>query len=457
MGGRRELIEITEPKDTKLRVVESDSSKLPPGVIMRLEGVFGETEKETANGRAYSNALWRRTFSSDDFRSRLESRSLLGEADHPEGLETSITRVSHAISDEYLDEDNNEVRGAIDVLDTPSGRIVKTLADYGWIPGISSRGAGDVVQREGRTEIDPDTYEYIVHDIVIDPACEKARLSKVDESKNAGVPLKEALSRLAKEDKGLYAKGDYGYFKELFEKRFGIDIDGLEGGEKSKSDLEKENASLRRRVRELAEAVTESRPRAGSAAPSLREAYLEKRRRLERLEDAYEAAVGRLDDMKQSLDTIERRAVVRVEAVSKGLASSKRRELRIRREKAALEEKVGELEREVRAAKKIAELAERRIPTRAPKDDAGRDGKRRKGEKGTKTEKRRVSRRPAKAKKRRAFRSPRNARRRDDGGISARIEVDESTKDRDSRRSADDRRLAEIEERTARSVNGARS
>lgn len=257
---KQPLIE-TIPGDA-LRVVESDPKKLPKGVLCTLEGPFGTTEEETENGRAYPNALWERVFSEDDFQDRLQSRQLLGEADHPEGLETSITRVSHAITKEWLDKDQNTVMGSLDVLDTPSGRIVKTLVDYGWKPGISSRGAGDIVSSSmGRAEIDPATYEYIVHDLVIDPACRRAHLSKVKESRGQRVPLTEALRRLAKEDLDEYAEqeakaGDPGYFQRLFEDKFGIDISHLDPEPVPEPEPQADNErveKLERRVRELAD------------------------------------------------------------------------------------------------------------------------------------------------------------------------------------------------------------
>lgn len=43
----------------------------------------------------------------------------------------------------------------VDILDTANGRLLKTLCDYGFVPGISSRGSGDVLDND---EVDPDTF-----------------------------------------------------------------------------------------------------------------------------------------------------------------------------------------------------------------------------------------------------------------------------------------------------------
>lgn len=228
---KQPLIEVLEPSKSQLRLVESDPKRLPQGVLAVFEGPIGTTEEETENGRAYGNRLWKKVIESERVRDLIGSKGLLGEADHPEGLETSIPRVSHAISKMWLDEAHNTLYGRIDVLDTPSGRIVKTLADYGWKPGISSRGLGEVVSSAGRREIDPDTYEYITHDLVVDPACRRAHLSVV-ESRGGRVPLREALVRLAEKDHDEYAK-EAEFYRTLFLEKFGIDLSKLDSEERT--------------------------------------------------------------------------------------------------------------------------------------------------------------------------------------------------------------------------------
>ena len=79
----------------------------------------------------------------------------------------------------------------VDILDTANGRLLKTLCDYGFVPGISSRGSGDVLDND---EVDPDTFFLETWDIVQLPAVKKARLS-ISESLDAdGLKLKKALN-----------------------------------------------------------------------------------------------------------------------------------------------------------------------------------------------------------------------------------------------------------------------
>lgn len=78
----------------------------------------------------------------------------------------------------------------VDILDLPNGRLLKTLCDYGFVPGISSRGSGDV---DMNNEVDPETFYLETFDIVALPAVKKARLSMC-ESLNHEKPLKKALT-----------------------------------------------------------------------------------------------------------------------------------------------------------------------------------------------------------------------------------------------------------------------
>ena len=50
---------------------------------------------------------------------------------------------------------NGDLYAVVDILDTPNGKLLKTLCDYGFTPGISSRGTGDVM---ANNEVDPDTF-----------------------------------------------------------------------------------------------------------------------------------------------------------------------------------------------------------------------------------------------------------------------------------------------------------
>lgn len=79
----------------------------------------------------------------------------------------------------------------VDILDTPNGRLLKTLVDYGFVPGISSRGSGDIMAND---EVDPETFFLETWDIVQLPAVRKARLTVCESVDTDALRLKKALT-----------------------------------------------------------------------------------------------------------------------------------------------------------------------------------------------------------------------------------------------------------------------
>jgi len=179
------LREVTTPTNTSLRLVESESTdKSKKNVLCTLEGPFADFTRETRNGRKYERALWEKVLSSPHVKEMLATRTFFGEIDHPypneNRLEVSLQKVSHCITDIWINDATGTVDGRLDILDTPSGRILKTLIDYGSKLGISSRGAGRVINRNGESVVDPDSYQFVTFDIVPLPANERSRLEEVN-------------------------------------------------------------------------------------------------------------------------------------------------------------------------------------------------------------------------------------------------------------------------------------
>lgn len=87
---------------------------------------------------------------------------------------------------------DGELEAYLDILDTPNGRIVATLAKYGYKLGISSRGSGETYEAADGEHVDEDTYKLEAWDIVLLPAVKSARLKMVESVQN-GKSLKQAL------------------------------------------------------------------------------------------------------------------------------------------------------------------------------------------------------------------------------------------------------------------------
>ena len=165
-------------------VFENGNNK---GILGRLKGVFADYKHGTRTAdRLYSEELWdNRVFGSEDVMEALETRTLFGELDHPEGDRCETLAKNAAISITKLEKRPEEgvIYGEADILDTPTGRIVKALADSGARLGVSSRGMGEEVYRDGQNIIDPETYDFITFDVVVTPANTKARV-ELTESKH---------------------------------------------------------------------------------------------------------------------------------------------------------------------------------------------------------------------------------------------------------------------------------
>jgi hypothetical protein len=91
--------------------------------------------------------------------------SVLGEVDHPEGLNINLDRVSHMITEMWMDDANGY--GKLKILPTPMGQLVKTMLESGVKLGVSSRGSGNVAEDGSNTVSD---FEIITVDVVAQPS-----------------------------------------------------------------------------------------------------------------------------------------------------------------------------------------------------------------------------------------------------------------------------------------------
>ena len=91
--------------------------------------------------------------------------SVLGEVDHPEGLNINLDRVSHMITEMWMDDANGY--GKMKILPTPMGQLVRTMLESGVKLGVSSRGSGNVSEDGSNTVSD---FEIITVDVVAQPS-----------------------------------------------------------------------------------------------------------------------------------------------------------------------------------------------------------------------------------------------------------------------------------------------
>lgn len=164
-------------------------------ILGRLKGPCADFLSPTRNGRLYSEELWEKVFKDDIITEYFNNGGIFGELGHPDREEVDLEKVAICMPNPPEKDENGHLIGIFDILDTPCGRVLKTLCDYGYKLGISSRGSGDVeMDVDGNESVTPDTYKLSAFDIVTLPAVKEARLDLVNESLNrTRKPLTEAL------------------------------------------------------------------------------------------------------------------------------------------------------------------------------------------------------------------------------------------------------------------------
>lgn len=168
----------------------TDEEKAARKILGRLCGPIATCTESTRNGRKYNKQLWETALGDDLFKEKIQNKCLFLELGHPRDREETDMREVCACIPEIPKIINNDLYAYVDILDTPNGKLLKTLCDYGFVPGISSRGSGDIMDND---EVDPETFFLETFDVVSVPAVKKARLSMC-ESLEQKKPLEKALN-----------------------------------------------------------------------------------------------------------------------------------------------------------------------------------------------------------------------------------------------------------------------
>lgn len=168
MSNNKQLLMILERSGENLSVNKTNDEYV-------LEGIFAQFGVENNNHRIYEEKEYLPHL--DYLKKKISENRLLGELDHPDKFDISLSKVSHLIEDVRYDAKKRQIIGKIRLLDTPSGQIAKNLVDTGVPISISSRAAG-VVGENKKVSIK----RIFTYDLVADPGFENAQLSKVNES-----------------------------------------------------------------------------------------------------------------------------------------------------------------------------------------------------------------------------------------------------------------------------------
>jgi hypothetical protein len=142
-----------------------------------IEGVFMQSNKKNRNGRIYEKKTMEKALEKY-VTEQVKTGRAVGELNHPEGPTVNLDKVSHKITD--LHWQGNDVVGKASILKTPMGKIVEGLLDGGVKLGVSSRGMGSLVQKNGVSYVGDD-FMLSTIDIVQDPSAPSAFVNGVME------------------------------------------------------------------------------------------------------------------------------------------------------------------------------------------------------------------------------------------------------------------------------------
>ena len=162
---------------------------------MYIEGTFLQGEIKNRNGRMYPVTTLAKEVERYNENFTAKGRAL-GELGHPDGPTVNLDRVSHKIVS--LVQEGNNFRGKAQLLDTPMGKIAKSLLDEGVMLGVSSRGIGSIKEdNNGIKVVGEDFMLATAADIVADPSAPDAFVQGIMEGKEwvwEGGILREQLA-----------------------------------------------------------------------------------------------------------------------------------------------------------------------------------------------------------------------------------------------------------------------
>jgi len=161
----REYYELCEGGVCQDLLTEEEKRMVRENNAMFLTGVMQRSDAQNGNGRVYPHAILEREIG--NYAKLVKERRALGELDHPEDSVINLKNASHMVTEVWWD--GKDVLGKVQVLNTPSGQVLRSLVESGVKLGISSRGLGSVHESQGRTIVEDD-FQLICFDFVSEPS-----------------------------------------------------------------------------------------------------------------------------------------------------------------------------------------------------------------------------------------------------------------------------------------------
>ena len=161
----REFYELCEGGVCQDLLTEEEKRLVKENKAVFLTGIMQRADAQHGNGRVNPRPILEREM--ENYKKLVRERRALGELDHPEDSVVNLKNASHMVTDVWWD--GNDVMGKVQVLNTPSGQVLKELVGAGVKLGISSRGLGSVSEGNGTTMVEDD-FQLICFDFVSEPS-----------------------------------------------------------------------------------------------------------------------------------------------------------------------------------------------------------------------------------------------------------------------------------------------
>jgi len=180
------------------KILESDRTKLPDGVLCRVKEPVCNVDQLNANKRKYGWDVWEKVMDNQTLTEQMQKRALFGHAEHPATSQSDLQLVSHAILEWVIDKPGNTVYQVFDVFDTPTGRIVDCLLRAQCKVGVSTRAEGELTEevdeksKQKYQRVIAEKYKYITTDFTADPSTFGA--IPIDVKRNVVTEIKAAAN-----------------------------------------------------------------------------------------------------------------------------------------------------------------------------------------------------------------------------------------------------------------------
>ena len=143
------------------------------GGKLLMKGILQKADTLNQNGRVYPLEILDREVR--NYQKFIKENRALGECDHPDSSVVELKNASHIVREAYMQE--GVCYGTVELLDTPSGKILQSLVESGVTLGISSRGVGST-RRDGDYDVVQDDFQLICWDFVSEPSTPNAFMMK---------------------------------------------------------------------------------------------------------------------------------------------------------------------------------------------------------------------------------------------------------------------------------------